>query len=76
MADLLFSIFTDDILPIFLVAGTGFLLARYVAVPVRAISSLVFNALAPCLVFNLLVTSSITAGDFSRMAIFCFLKFP
>lgn len=73
MADLLVSIFTTDILPIFLVAGTGFLLARYVAVPVRAISSVIFNALAPCLVFNMLVTSSIAAGDFGRMVLFCLL---
>jgi predicted permease len=70
-AALLLSIFTTDILPIFVVAGIGFFLARYLAVPVKPLSTVIFNALAPCLVFNLLVTSSIGALDFGRMALFC-----
>ncbi len=69
----LLHIFLADILPIFIVAGTGFLLARRVAVNVRALSSVIFNALAPCLVFTLMVTSSISALDFGRMALFCVL---
>jgi malate permease and related proteins len=69
----LFQIFISDILPIFIVAGTGFVLARRVAVNVRALSSVSFNALAPCLVFTLMVSSSISALDFGRMALFCVL---
>jgi hypothetical protein len=69
----LLQIFLSDILPIFIVAGTGFLLARRVAVNVRALSSVSFNALAPCLVFNLMVSSSISPLDFGRMALFCVL---
>ena len=69
----LFQIFLSDILPIFIVAGTGFVLARRVAVNVRALSSVSFNALAPCLVFTLMVSSSISALDFGRMALFCVL---
>jgi malate permease and related proteins len=69
----LFQIFLSDILPIFIVAGTGFLLARRVAVNVRTLSSVSFNALAPCLVFTLMVSSSISALDFGRMALFCVL---
>ncbi len=72
-AQLLLTIFLSDILPIFIVAGIGFLLARHVAVNVRALSSVIFNALAPCLVFNLMVTSAISALDFGRMALFCTL---
>jgi predicted permease len=82
-----FQIFLSDILPIFIVAGTGFVLARRVAVnagvpaapagaagwSVRALSSVSFNALAPCLVFTLMVSSSMTALDFGRMALFCVL---
>lgn len=69
-AQLLVSIFLTDILPIFLVAGAGFLLARRVGVNPRALSNVTFNVLAPCLVFNLLVTSSISLADFGRMALF------
>jgi predicted permease len=72
-APLLLRIFLSDILPIFIVAGVGFLLARRLAIPVRALSSVIFNALAPCLVFNLMVTSSISVLDFGRMALFCVL---
>lgn len=32
---------------------------------------MVFNALAPCLVFNALATSRITGAQFGRMALFC-----
>jgi predicted permease len=67
----LFQIFLSDILPIFVVAGTGFLLARRVTVSVRTLSSISFNALAPCLVFTLMVTSPICPLDFGRMALFC-----
>ncbi len=67
---LLLSIFADDVLPIFLVASVGFLLARYLHADVKTLSRLAFNALAPCLVFNLLITSEISADEFGRMALF------
>ena len=73
MSAQLLQIFLSDILPIFIVAGTGFVLARRVAINVRALSSVSFNALAPCLVFTLMVSSSISALDFGRMALFCVL---
>jgi len=67
---LLLSIFANDVLPIFLVASVGFLLARYLHVDVKTLSRLAFNALAPCLVFNLLITSRISPDEFGRMALF------
>ena len=66
----LVSIFASDILPIFVLAVIGFLLARYSAVDVRSLSRITFNALSPCLVFHLLVTSTIGIADFGRMAVF------
>ena len=36
-------------------------------------SRVTFNALAPCLIFRLLVTSTISSADFGRMALFCVL---
>lgn len=66
----LLSIFADDVLPIFLVAGVGFLLARYLRVDVRVVSRVAFNALSPCLVFTLLINSPIGAGEFGRLGLF------
>ncbi|MFO7692703.1 MAG: hypothetical protein R6V57_06415, partial [Vicinamibacterales bacterium] len=62
--DLLLTIFADDLVPIFVVASIGFVLARRLHVDVTSISRITFNALAPCLVFNLLVTSRVGAAEF------------
>jgi predicted permease len=67
---LLLSIFASDVLPIFVVASAGFLLARFLKADVKTLSRIVFNALAPCLVFNLLVTSQISPDEFGRMVLF------
>jgi hypothetical protein len=67
----LLSIFVSDLLPIFIVAGVGFLLARYLHASVQTLSRVSFNALAPCLVFSQLVTSPVTGPEFGRMALFC-----
>lgn len=66
--DVLLSIFASDILPVFLIAGVGFLLARYLGASVKTLAHVVFYALIPCLVFHLLVTSEITGPQFGRMA--------
>ena len=55
-ARLLLSIFASDLLPVFAIAGVGFLLARYLRVQVQTISRVTFYALAPALVFVMLVT--------------------
>jgi len=67
---LLLSIFANDVLPIFLVASVGFLLARFLKADVKTLSRVTFNALVPCLVFNLLVTSKISPDEFGKMALF------
>ncbi len=66
----LFSIFDNTILPIFVVAGAGFLLARYLHADVKALSQVTFNVLSPCLVFNTLVTAELSPSEFGRMAAF------
>jgi hypothetical protein len=71
--NLLLSIFANDIVPIFAIAGVGFLLARQFDASVETVSKVSFNALSPCLVFYQLVTSSITGSEFGRMALFCVL---
>ncbi len=65
-----FTILATDILPVFLIAAVGFVLARYLHADVRTLSRVTFNALSPCLVFHLLVTSHLAAADFGRMCLF------
>ena len=69
----LLSIFTANILPIFLVASAGFLLAASGRVSVKTLARVVFDVLTPCLAFNVLVTSPIPALEFGRMMLFCTL---
>ena len=70
---LLLEIFANDLLPVFAIAGAGFLLARFAGVQVHGISRLTLHVLAPALVFNVLVTSTLDAAQSSRMALFYLL---
>lgn len=67
---LLLSIFTDDIVPIFIVAAVGFWLARRWRADVKVFSRLTFNVLMPCLVFTALLSSRVSAAEFGRTAVF------
>ena len=67
------SIFASDILPIFILAGVGFLLARRFRADVKTLSTVAFNALSPCLVFYQLVTAQISGAQSLRVAAFCVL---
>jgi len=62
------SVFLTDILPIFIIAGIGYLLASRLQASVKTLAHVVFYALVPCFVFRLLVTSSITGPQAGRMA--------
>src|SRR3954465_12028336 len=67
------SIFASDILPIFILAGVGFFLARRFGASVKTLSTVAFNALSPCLVFNQLVTAQVSGSQSLRVAAFCVL---
>ena len=69
----LISIFVSDILPIFLVASVGFLLARRLDASVKTLAQVVLYALVPCLVFKMLVTSKMTGPEVGRMALLAVL---
>lgn len=69
-AELLLSIFVSDLLPVFAIAGVGFLLARFAHVQVQTVSRLTFHALAPALVFNILATSRVENSQVGRMVLF------
>jgi predicted permease len=70
-ARLLLSIFTANILPIFLVASVGFLLARYTRVDVKGLARASLYGLVPCLIFESLTASRISGAEFGRMALLC-----
>ena len=72
-AQLLLSIFLSDLLPVFVIAGVGFLLARYAGVQVQTVSRLTFHALAPAFVFNTLVNSTAESSQIGRMTLFYLL---
>jgi predicted permease len=65
--ELLLSILVSDILPIFAIAGAGFLLARYVGVEVKTVARVVFYSLLPCFAFRMLVTSSASGPNVGRL---------
>jgi predicted permease len=64
---LLVSILLTDILPIFVLAGAGFLLARFAKVEVKMLANVVFYSLLPCLAFRLLVTSQASGPNVGRL---------
>ncbi len=55
----LLSTFANNLLPILLISGTGFLLGRLLQLEPRTLSRIVFYFFSPILVFNLLVHSSL-----------------
>src|SRR4051794_19712406 len=67
------SIFSQDILPIFVIAAIGFVLARQVGASVKTLSTVSFHALSPCLVFNQLVTNRVDVTQAWRVVVFCLL---
>jgi hypothetical protein len=66
----LFFLFSNNILPIFLAAGAGFLVARYLGVTPRAVSRIAFYIFSPCLVFMLLTSGQLDGDDITQMAAF------
>jgi predicted permease len=68
-----FSILISDVVPIFVIAGLGYLMEHRLNGSVRVLSTLSFNVLSPCLVFVQLVTSSMSGAEAGRMSAFCVL---
>ncbi len=70
---LLVSILLSDILPIFAIAGAGFLLARYAGAEVKTLARVVFYSLLPCLAFRLLVNSTASGPNVGRLIVLAVL---
>jgi malate permease and related proteins len=63
------AIFAADIFPILLIAGVGFLLARKLCAQVKTVTNVAFYALLPCLVFHMLVTSTVSGRQLGMMVL-------
>ena len=63
----LLTLFANNLLPILLVAGTGYIAGKWLNVEARSISRVVFYLFSPCLLFDLLVTSQLQNDDMLRM---------
>jgi len=66
----LFFLFSNNILPIFLAAASGFLVAKYLGVSARAVSRIAFYIFSPCLIFVLLTSGPLDGDDITQMAAF------
>ncbi|HBY07180.1 MAG TPA: hypothetical protein DEH22_05120 [Chloroflexi bacterium] len=66
----LLSLFANNLLPILLVAGVGYLAGKWLKIEARSISRVVFYIFSPCLIFDLLTTSQLSNGDILRMVAF------
>ena len=64
------SLFANNILPIILIAGVGYLLQRTLRIEPRPLSRVIFYALTPAFIFSLLASTEIGADDILRMAVF------
>jgi predicted permease len=63
----LFVLFINNLFPIFLAAGAGFLVARYLGVSPRAVSRIAFYIFSPCLIFTLLTSGQLNGDDITLM---------
>jgi len=70
---LLISIFASDILPIFVIAGIGFLLARRLKASVTTLAHVAFYVFSPCFAFTTLVSSTVTGSQVGRMVLLAIL---
>jgi predicted permease len=55
----LFTTFANNLLPIFLVSGSGFLLGKFLTVDSRSLGRVVFYIFSPLLVFDLMIKSTL-----------------
>jgi len=67
------AVFTQNILPILIVAAFGYALQRWSPLDKRALSSVVLNLFSPCLVFASLVNNRLPGGELVSLTAFALL---
>lgn len=66
MSELL-ALFSNNLLPVFLIAGAGYLLGRFTGMSPRPFSQVVFYVFTPCLLFSLLTQNRVSSGEILRV---------
>jgi len=64
----LLTTFANNILPIFLISGTAYLIGKYLSIDSRSVGRLVFYFFAPVLVFNLITQSQLPFDEMLKTA--------
>jgi hypothetical protein len=60
------ALFLDNLLPIFLASGTGYLLGKWFQINPRTLSQVALYIFSPCLVFNLLTKTQLSHTEILR----------
>lgn len=68
------NVLTQNILPIFIVAGFGFVLQRTINIDKRPFATAVLYVFSPCLVFASLVNSQLPVEELGSLALFALLN--
>ncbi len=69
----LLTTFADNLLPILLVSGAGFLLGKTLSVDSRSLGRVVFYVFSPVLVFNLLLHTQLSSNQIAATMIYTVL---
>lgn len=69
----LLEILVNDILPVFIVIGLGYVFARRTHPEIRTATRLTFYVLSPCLVFVSLIESNMSGGETAQLFMFVLL---
>jgi malate permease and related proteins len=69
----LLEILVNDILPVFIVIGLGYVFARHTHPEIRTATRLTFYVLSPCLVFVSLIESNMSGGETAQLFMFVLL---
>ncbi len=64
------TLFLNNLLPIFLIAGAGYLIGGRLQIQPRSLSQIVFYILSPCLIFNLIIKSQLGDQEILRILAF------
>ncbi len=67
---LLLDILIHNLLPIFLVAGAGFVLGRSAQTDLSTLSRVTFYVLSPCFVYSTLLATTLSLDELGRMVVF------
>ncbi|MEW6717248.1 MAG: AEC family transporter [Chloroflexota bacterium] len=70
----LLHLFENNLLPVFLAAGSGYLLGQWLDIDSQSISRVVFYLFSPCLVFKLLTNNELASSDIFHMAGFAIVN--